>query len=118
MKARWLDRITPTSVMLVSRGWVLDEVARVPGLDNAARARLVEDLIAYEPPRRHGARNNLLVWFTLLGSAMLATELGVPGWWGFGLALAALLVVARFLAVHTLRWRLGELLRQDRVSSP
>jgi hypothetical protein len=114
MKARWLDRLTPTAVMLVSRGWVLDEVARVPDLDEATRARLVEALIAYEPPRQHGVRNNLIVWFTLLGSAMLATELGVPGWWGFGLALAALFAVARVLAVRTLRWHLAELLRQTR----
>lgn len=116
MKARWVDHITPTAVLLVSRGWVLAEVARVPGLTDAARERLVEDLIAFEPPRRHGARNSLFVWFTLLGAAMLATELGLPGWWGFVPALLALLVLARVLAVRALRWRLAVLLEEAGVS--
>jgi hypothetical protein len=116
MNTRWLDRVTPTAVLLVSRGWVLDEVARVPGLDAAMRERLVEDLIAFEPPRRHGARNSLFVWFTLLGAAMLATELGLPGWWGFVPALCALLVLARVLATRALRWRLAALLDEAGVS--
>ena len=116
MKARWIDRITPTAVFLVSRGWVLSEVARVPGLTEAERERLVEDLIAFEPPRRHGARNSLFVWFTLLGAAMLATELGLPGWWGFLPALVALLLLARVLAVRALRWRLQILLDESSVS--
>ncbi|MCE2971696.1 MAG: hypothetical protein LW847_16040 [Burkholderiales bacterium] len=114
MKTHWTDRLTPTAVLLVSRGWVLDEVARVPNVDEATRLRLVEDLIAYEPPRRHGARNNLFVWFTLLGASMLATELGAPGWWGFVPALLALLWLARVLAVRALRWRLATLLAEPK----
>ena len=108
MPVRWLDYITPTAIGLVSLAWVKKEVARQPGLSDAARLRLVDDLQGYEAPRRHGLRNNFIGWSALLGSAMLFDAFGAPAWAGFALALSLLLILARALAVRTLRWRIAQ----------
>jgi hypothetical protein len=105
------DHLTPTAALLVSRGWVMREVERVPDLDCAARERLVDALSAWEPPRRQGPRNNVLVWITLLGMAMLFGAVGLPGWLGFSVALALLVAVGRALVIRQLRWQLAQLLR-------
>jgi hypothetical protein len=97
--------------MLVSRGWVLREVERVPELNRAERNELVDVLCAWELPRNKSLRNNFIVWLSLLGMAMLFGALGLPGWLGFVIAMAGLLGVARALAVRQLRWKLGQLLR-------
>ncbi len=110
-KAKLKHHLTPTASMLVSRGWVLREVERVPDLDGAARTRLVDALCAWEPPRRHGVRTNVIVWVTLLCAAMLFGALGLPGWLGFLVAMAGLIGVARALVVRQMRWKLGQLLR-------
>jgi hypothetical protein len=105
-----VDRLTPTAVLLVSRAWVLREVAAVPALDEARRAQLVDALVAYEPERRHGLRNNFIAWLLMLGGALLARLLEVPAWWGFVAGLLVVLALARELAVRALRWRLRQLL--------
>lgn len=110
-----LDYLTPTEITLVSRAWVLTEVAQVEGLTEPQRARLVDDLIAYSPPRKHGLRNNLIVWFSLLGCTLLAGGLGAPPWTGFVVMLAVLFVLARVLAVKALRWRIGQWIDEERV---
>jgi len=119
MHTIWRDRITPTAVGLVSRAWVIAEVERAADragiADAAARARLVEALVGYEPPREHGIRNNAIVWVGLIGGAMLADAIGLPAWTGFAAALAVLLLIARELAVRTLRWRLAQLLAERRA---
>jgi hypothetical protein len=98
--------------MLVSRGWVLREVERVPELNRAERNELVDALCAWELPRNNSLRNNFIVWMCLLGMAMLFGALSLPGWLGFVIAMAGLLGVARALAVRQLRWKLGQLLRE------
>jgi hypothetical protein len=120
MQPTLLDRLTPTAVGLVSRAWVLREVAAVPGLDAGARRRLVDVLIAYQPPRRQPIRDNAIAWAVLLGGAMLFNALDLPGWIGFLLALVALTAVARALATRALRWRLARWLqtRQDDEDAP
>lgn len=116
MPIHWRDHISPTAVGLVSRAWVIAEVERAADragvADAAARARLVEALVGYEPPRTHGIRNNAIVWVGLIGSAMGADAIGLPGWTGFVAALAGFLAIARELAVRALRWRLGQLLAE------
>jgi hypothetical protein len=87
---------------------------RVPDLAPAQRARLVDALCEYERPRRHGMRDNFIVWVVLIGLTMLAGALGLPGWSGFVLGLALLTAVARALTVKALRWRLDALLRGER----
>lgn len=114
MKATLLDRLTPTAVGVVSRGWVIDEVARQTDLSDAERARLVDALSIYEPPRQHGLRNTFIAWAVLIFTTMIFNALDWPGWAGFVLALLALVAVARMLAVRTLRWRLAQLLRDGR----
>ena len=120
MQPTLLDRLTPTAVGLVSRAWVLREVAAVPGLDAGARRRLVDVLSAYQPPRRQPMRDNAIAWAVLLGGAMLFNALDLPGWIGFVLALVALTAVARVLATRALRWRLARWLatRQDEDDAP
>lgn len=110
-KAKLKHHLTPTASMLVSRGWVLREVERVPELNRAERNELVDALCAWELPRNNSLRNNFIVWMCLLGMAMLFGALGLPGWLGFVIAMAGLLGVARALAVRQLRWKLGQLLR-------
>jgi len=110
-KAKLKHHLTPTASILVSRGWVLREVERVPELNRAERNELVDALCAWELPRNNSLRNNFIVWMCLLGMAMLFGALGLPGWLGFVIAMAGLLGVARALAVRQLRWKLGQLLR-------
>jgi len=110
-----LDRITPVAVGVVSRAWVLREVAALPGLDAAARSRLVDALSEYQPPRRQPMRDNAIAWAVLLGGAMLFNALDLPGWIGFVLALLALTAVARVLAVRALRWRMAQWLDEHAV---
>jgi hypothetical protein len=118
MRSSWRDRITPTAVGLVSRAWVIDAVERAAdraGLtDPQTRAQLVETLCAYEPPRRHGIRNNAIVWVGLIGAAMLSGAIGLPAWTGFVAALIGFLLIARELAMRALRWRLEQLLNETR----
>ena len=112
-EARWFDYLSPTAVGLVSVAWVRREVARAQPPDDAAAARWVDALIEYQPPRRHGLRNNFIVWLGLLGGALIARGLGAAGWVGFGAMLLVFLWVARVLMVRALRWRLGQLVRED-----
>ncbi len=112
--ARLLDHLTPTASLLVSRGWVVDEVARVPDLDAARRAQLVDALCEYERPRRHGLRDNFIVWAVLIALTLTAHGLGLPGWSGFVAGLLLLTALARVLTVKALRWELAQLLRPDR----
>ncbi|MFZ5540157.1 MAG: hypothetical protein ACOY5V_10495 [Pseudomonadota bacterium] len=118
MPIDWRDRVSPTAVGLVSRAWVIAEVERAADragiADTATRARLVEALVDYEPPRTHGIRNNAIVWVGLIGSAMATGAIGLPGWVGFVAALAGFLAIARELAVRALRWRLRQLLAELR----
>jgi Flp pilus assembly protein TadB len=109
-----LDRVTPTAVGLVSRAWVLREVAAVPDLSAARRAEIVDQLCSYQPPRKHGLRDNFIAWMVMLGGAMVFNWLGLPGWLGFLLGLAGLVAVARVLMLRVLRWRLAQLLGGDR----
>jgi hypothetical protein len=106
------DRFTPTAVGLVSRAWVIGEVLRVPQVGDAHRRQLVDQLCTYQPPRRHGLRDNFIAWVILLGGAMLFNALGLPGWLGFVVGLAMLTALARLLAVKALRWRLERLLAE------
>lgn len=106
---RFVDRVTPTAVLLVSRAWVLREVSALPGLDEARRAELVDALIAYEPERRHGLRNNFVAWIIMLGGTGLARLVDVAPWLGFVAGLLVVLLLARELAVRAMRWRLAQL---------
>jgi hypothetical protein len=102
-------------VLLVSRAWVLSEVAAVPGLADDRRAALADALIGYEPERRHGLRNNFIAWMLMLGGTGLARLAGVAPWIGFVAGLAIVLLLARMLAVRALRWKLAQLTgAQDR----
>jgi hypothetical protein len=106
---RWTDRLTPTAVLLVSRAWVMREVAALAGLSEARRAELVDQLIAYEPERRHGLRNNFIAWILMLGGTGVARLAGAAPWIGFIGGLLAVLLLARMLAVRALRWKLAQL---------
>lgn len=112
------DRFTPTAVGVVSRAWVIDAVMRVPSLSDAQRRQLVEQLCTYQPPRRHGLRDNFIAWVILLGGAMLFNALDLPGWIGFVLGLVLLTALARTLAVKALRWRLDRLLAESGHALP
>jgi hypothetical protein len=105
----WPDRLTPTAVLLVSRAWVVDEVAS-RGVDPQRQAVLVDELAVYEPPRRHGLRNTVIFWLVVVAAAGLASAIGLPKWTGFAVALLFFVWVARELAVRALRWRLDQLL--------
>jgi hypothetical protein len=111
-KAKLKHHLTPTASMLVSRGWVMREVERVPDLNRAERNALVDALCAWEPPRNNSLRTNFLVWVSMLGMAMLFGAVGLPGWLGFVIAMGALIAVARALVVRQMRWKLGQLLRE------
>jgi hypothetical protein len=109
MPSEFSDRLTPTAVGIVSRAWVIDEVeAREP--DPSLRAALIDELVAYEPPRHHALRNMFLFWALAIGAANLAGELGLPGWTGFAAVVVLFAWLARLLAVKALRWRLDQLL--------
>ncbi len=114
LRVRWIDRLTPTAVLLVSRAWVLREVGALPGIDDARRAELVDELIGYEPERRHGLRNNFIAWLIMLGGAGLAGLVGAAPWLGFSAGLLIVLLLARELAVRALRWRLAQLIDSNR----
>jgi hypothetical protein len=109
MPARTPDRFTPTAVGLVSRAWVIEEVERRVA-EPARRAALIEELVAYEPPRRHALRNMFLFWALAIAGSALAGAVGLPGWAGFVAVLALFAWLARLLAVKALRWRLDQLL--------
>ena len=109
LQPRLRDRLTPATVPLVSRAWVLREVAALPGLDDAQRHQLVDALIGYEPERHHGLRNNFIAWVIMLGGTGLARLADVAPWLGFGAGLMLVLWLARLLAVRALRWRLAQL---------
>jgi hypothetical protein len=113
---RWLDRITPTAAGLVSRAWVIDAVDEA-GLPAPARARAIGELVAFEPPRRHGVRNTVIFWIGVIGAAMAADAVGLPGWVGFAAALLVFACIGRELAKRALRWRLGELTRDGGARS-
>jgi hypothetical protein len=113
-RIRWIDRLTPTAVLLVSRAWVLREVAAVPDVDDLQRARLSDELISYEPERRHGLRNNFIAWLIMLGGVGLAELIGAAHWIGFVAGLLIVLLLARELAVRALRWRLAQLTHSTR----
>lgn len=106
---RALDYLTPTAVLLVSRAWVLREVNAVGDFDGEQRARLVDELTAFEPERRHGLRNNFIAWIIMLGGTGLARLAGVAPWLGFMCGLLIVLALARSLATRAVRWRLAQL---------
>lgn len=110
---RWIDHVTPTAALLVSRAWVLREVAAVPGLTPARRAALVEALIAYEPERRHGLRNNFIAWMLMLGGTGVARLVGIAPWLGFVAGLLVVLWLARLLTERALRWKLAQLVAES-----
>lgn len=112
-----LDRVTPAAVGLVSRAWVLREVAAVPGLSAARRTQLVDQLCSYQPPRKHGLRDNFIAWLVMLSGAMVFNWLDLPGWIGFVIALIGLLVIARVLMLRALRWRLQRLLDDGGIAA-
>lgn len=105
-----VDRISPTEVGVVSRAWVIGEVMRVPALSDARRRQLVDQVCGYQPPRKHGLRDNFIAWLVLLGGAALFNALDLPGWIGFVIGLVVLTALARVLAVKALRWQLQQLL--------
>ena len=107
MQRRWQDRLTPTAAGLVSRAWVIDAVDAA-GLDPRDRQRVIDDLQAFEPPRRNGMRNTVIFWVGVIGAAMLADAIGLPGWTGFVAALFGFTWIGRELAVRALRWRLDQ----------
>ena len=111
MPRRWTDRLQPTAIGLVSRAWVIDEVERQVA-DPSQRARCIDALIEYVPPRRHPVRDNFIFWLATLALATLAGALGAPPWIGFGVGLAVFTALARVLAVRTLRWRLAQFLEE------
>lgn len=116
MSRRWLDRLTPTAAGLVSRAWVIDAVDEA-GLPAPARAHAIDELVAFEPPRRHGVRNTVIFWVGVIGAAMAADAVGLPGWVGFVAALFVFACIGRELAKRALRWRLGELARDGGARS-
>jgi hypothetical protein len=105
----WPDRITPTGVWLVSRAWIIDEVA-ARGVDPDQQAALVDELTIYEPKRQHGLRNAFIFWLVAIASSQLADAVGLPRWTGFIAALLFFLWIARELAIRAVRWRLDQLL--------
>ena len=107
MQRGWRDRLTPTAAGLVSRAWVVD-VVDTAGIDPRERQRVIDDLVSFEPPRRNGVRNTFIFWAGVIGAAMLADAIGLPGWTGFAFALACFAWIGRELAVRALRWRLDQ----------
>jgi hypothetical protein len=116
VQRRWQDRLTPTAAGLVSRAWVVDAVDAA-GIDPRERQRVIDDLVSFEPPRRHGIRNTFIFWAGVIGAAMGATAIGLPGWIGFVAALLCFAWVGRELTVRALRWRLDQW-RQPSAGEP
>jgi hypothetical protein len=112
----WQDRLTPTAAGLVSRAWIIDAVDAA-GIDPQDRQRVIDDLVSFEPPRRHGIRNTFIFWAGVIGAAMLADAIGLPGWTGFAFALVCFAWIGRELAVRALRWRLDQW-RQPNAGKP
>jgi hypothetical protein len=108
MPATARDRFTPTAVGLVSRGWVIEQVEQRIA-DPARRPALIDELVGFEPPRRHGLRNMFLFWIGAISASVLAGAVGLPRWWGFVAALLAFTALARVLATRALLWRLDQL---------
>jgi hypothetical protein len=106
--ARLRDRFTPTAVGLVSRAWIIGEVERRVA-DSARHAQLIEELVGYEPARRHGLRNMFLFWAMAIGASGLAGEFDLPRWSGFLAVVVLFAWLARLLATRALRWRLDQL---------
>ena len=94
----------------MSRAWVIDAV-EAADIDPARRSEVIDELVGFEPPRRHGVRNTVVFWVGTLGAAMLADSVGLPGWVGFVGALLLFAWIGRELTVRALRWRLGTLER-------
>jgi hypothetical protein len=113
---RWQDRLTPTAAGLVSRAWIIDAVDAA-GIDPRDRQSVIDDLQGFEPPRRNGVRNTVIFWVGVIGAAMLADAIGLPGWTGFAVALVCFAWIGRELAVRALRWRLDHW-RQPRSGEP
>ena len=109
MPIRTRDRYTPTAVGLVSRAWVVEEVERREP-DASRHAALIDDLVGFEPPRRHALRNMFLFWAFAIAAAGLADLVGLPKWSGFAAVVVLFAWLARLLAVKALRWRLDQLL--------
>ena len=112
MPATLLDRCTPTAIGLVSRAWVIAEVECHAAIEAERQAEAIDALCTFQPPHR-SMRDNMIVWVGLLGSAMLADAVGLPGWTGFVAALAGFTLLARVLAVRVLRWRLARWVEED-----
>lgn len=108
MPVRASDRFTPTAVGLVSRAWVVERVERRVS-DPARRAALIDELVGYEPPRRHGLRNMFLFWASAIGASGLARIVDLPPWSGFVAVVLVFAWLARLLATRTLQWRLDQL---------
>lgn len=106
----------PAAAGLVSRAWIIDAVESA-GIDPRDRQRVIDDLQGFEPPRRNGVRNTVIFWFGVIGAAMLADAIGLPGWTGFAVALLGFAWIGRELTVRALRWRL-EQWRQQRIEEP
>jgi hypothetical protein len=88
---------------------VIARVGEIDNVDDATRALWVDELAAFVPVRRHGVRNTVIFWLGVMGAAMLAQVVGLPGWLGFVMALGVFVWLARALAVRALEWRLAQL---------
>lgn len=111
MPAETRDRFTPTAVGLVSRAWVIEEVERRT-TDPVRRTALIDELVGFEPPRRHGLRNMFVFWLAAITASALAGAAGLPRWWGFVAVIVVFVWLARLLAVKAMRWRLERLLEE------
>lgn len=113
MQVAWSDRFTPAATGLVSRAWIIRAVGR-HAPDPETRARWTDLLLAYEPPRRNGLRNNFVFWLAAISASALAGAVGLPPWSGFVAVVLLFLWIARVLAVRALEWRLQQLIAGDR----
>jgi hypothetical protein len=115
MPASLRDRFTPTAVGLVSRAWVIEAVEERVS-DPRRRAALIDELVAFEPPRRHGLRNMFLFWTAAIGASALAGMMELPRWWGFVAVLVVFTWLARLLATRGLLWQLDRLAAKEAVA--
>lgn len=111
MRIELSDRFTPAAVGLVSRAWIIREVSR-RAAEPMLHRKWVDELFVYEPPRRHGLRNNFVFWLAAIGASALAGAIGIAPWIGFLVAVVAFVWIARVLAVRALRWRLDRLVAE------